>query len=117
MYPSCGNYEEARQTTYEQCIKAFDEFELLIPWKNEIWITESGVLPYWQFLELPENYTISNLSDTERTIEPQCLFYRALFNCKFSQQAKVVIPWFTESWNYDDTVEMWEFIRHIIKNI
>ena len=116
MYPSCGNFAEARHTTYEQCIKAFNEFELLIPWKKEIWLTESGVLPYWQFLELPENYTIANLSDKERTIDPQRLFYRALFNCKLSQQAEIIIPWYTESWNYDDTVEMWEVIRHIIKN-
>ena len=116
MYPSCGSFSEARHTSYEQCIQAFNEFELLIHWKKELWITESGVLPYWQFLELPESYTVSNLTDLERTIDGQRLFYRALLNCKMAQQAEIIIPWYTESWNYDDTIEMWDVIGHIIKN-
>jgi hypothetical protein len=116
MYPSCGNYAEAKSTTYEKCIKAFNEFQLTIPWEKELWLTESGVLPYWQFLELPENYNVSNLTDTERTINPQRLFYRALHNSNFADRVKVVIPWYTESWMYDDTLDMWNVIKNIIAN-
>lgn len=116
MYPSCGSFAEAKSTTYEQCIKAFDEFTLTIPWTNEIWLTESGVLPYWQFLELPESYSVTPLTDTTRTPEPQKLFYRALFNSNFAKEAIKVIPWYTESWMYDNTLEMWSYIKNILTN-
>jgi hypothetical protein len=116
MYPSCGSFDEAKNTTYEKCIKAFNDFQLTIPWQKELWLTESGVLPYWQFLELPENYDTTKLSDTTKTIDPQRLFYRALFNSNFANRAKVVIPWYTESWMDDVTLGMWNVMKNIIKN-
>ncbi|WP_058301695.1 hypothetical protein [Gorillibacterium timonense] len=116
MYPSCGCFSEVKQTTYDQCLQAFNNLLLTIPWEKEIWVTESGVLPFWQFLELPENYNLSNLTDTTRTIDPQRLFYRALFNSDFANRARVIIPWYTESWMYEDTVGMWDVIKNIITN-
>jgi hypothetical protein len=115
MYPSCGSFVEAKSTTYEQCIKAFNEFTLTIPWTNEMWLTESGVLPYWQFLELPESYSVIPLTDTTRTSEPQKLFYRALANSNIAKEATKVIPWYTESWLYTETLDMWDVIKNIIQ--
>lgn len=114
MYPSCGSYDGSKNTTYEQCLISFNDFELLIPWEKEIWVTESGVLPFWQFLELPESYNLDLLTDKNRTIEPQIIFYKALFNCNMYSKAKKIIPWYTESWVYDDTIKIWDYLKNII---
>lgn len=116
MYPSCGSFEEAKNTTYEQCLKAFNDFQLTIPWQKELWLTESGVLPYWQFLELPESYILTPLTDQTRTIDPQRLFYRALFNSNFANRAKVIVPFYTESWMNTDTLDMWNVMKNIMTN-
>ena len=97
LYPSCGSYTDSKNCSYDKVLEAFNSPTNMIPWTKDIWITESGVLPYWQFLELPEGYDLSKLSDTTRTTEPQALFYKALSKCNLAQKAKKICPWYLES--------------------
>lgn len=116
MYPSCTSYNNANQCTYDRVINAFNALGLDPNITKEIWITESGVLPYWQMLELPENYIFSKLSDTTFTIEPQRMFYRALSECDTAQKAAKIIPWYLESGKADNQHRLFDLLKNIIKN-
>ena len=97
LYPSCSSYTDSKNCSFDKVLEAFNSPENMIPWTKEMWITESGVLPYWQFLELPEGYDLSLLTDTTRTTEPQAIFYKALSKCNLAQKVKKICPWFLES--------------------
>lgn len=116
LYPSVSTFIDSSYCNYENVINAFNSPNFICPWKKETWITESGVLPYWQFMELPENYNIANLTDATRTTEPQKLFYRALANCNISQKANKIIPWFLESGMSDTNHELFDILKNIITN-
>lgn len=115
IYPSCGNRENIKLTTYEQCIEAFNNLSIRPKWQKDLWITESGVLPFWGFLESPEKYSVDLLADKTRTIAPQKLFYKALLQSNIFNRVSTVIPWYTESWQYEDTLKMWEIFGGFIK--
>lgn len=114
MYPSCTTFDNSSMCNYENVIDAFNNPQFVCPWNKEIWITESGVLPYWQFMEWPENYDTSKLTDTTFDVEPQRIFFRALANCNMAQRAVKVIPWFLESGISDTNHTLF---RDILKNI
>lgn len=114
MYPSCTTFDNPSNCRYENVLNSFNNPQFVCPWTKEIWITESGVLPYWQFLEYPENWGLSKLTDTTFTVEPQRIFFRALANCDMAQRAVKVIPWFLESGISDPNHTLF---RDILKNI
>lgn len=114
MYPSCSSFSNPSICNYEKVIGAFNNPTFICPWTKEIWITESGVLPYWQFMELPENYVISKLTDNTFTTEPQKIFFKALNNCNMAQRATKIIPWFLESGMSDPNHELFDILNNII---
>lgn len=114
MYPSCSTYVDSANCTYERVLNAFNEPSFLLNWNKEIWLTESGVLPYWQMMELPENYDYSVLTDRTRTCEPQYLFFRALNNCNFAQRCKKIVPWYLESGMSDPKHELFDILHDIM---
>ena len=114
IYPSVSTFIDSAYCNYENVINAFNYPNFICPWKKEIWITESGVLPYWQFMELPENYRVSNLTDLTKTTEPQKLFYRALANSNIAQKANKIIPWYIESGMSDENHELFDILKNII---
>lgn len=114
LYPSCSSYTDAKNCSFDKVLNAFNNPSNLIPWTKDIWITESGVLPYWQFLELPEGYDLSKLTDTTKTTDPQRLFYNALDKCNLSQRAIKICPWFLESGMTQETEILF---TDILKNI
>ena len=116
MYPSCSSYSNSANCSYDKVINAFNNPTFICPWTKEIWITESGVLPYWQMLELPENYNLNVLNDKTFNTEPQKIFFRALNNCNMAQRATKVIPWFLESGMSDQNHELFNILENIIKN-
>lgn len=115
IYPMCSNFNEASNCSYEKVLEAFNNPSLIIPWTKEIWITESGVLPYWQFMNSPEQYNLSLLTDNTFNINPQYIFYRALSECNISQKARKIIPWFIESGMSDPNHELFDILENIIK--
>ncbi len=116
VYPSCSSYNDAPLCDYEKVLEAFNNPKFLLPWKKEIWVTESGVLPYWQMMELPENYDSTLLTDTTKTTEPQYLFYRALNESNIAKMAKKIIPWYIESGMSDENHELFDILENIITN-
>lgn len=116
MYPSCSGFSDSANCSYDKVLNAFNQPTFILPWTKEIWLTESGVLPYWQMMELPENYNISTLTDTTRTTAPQYLFYRALANCNFAQRCTKIIPWYIESGMSDEKHELFDILNNIITN-
>ena len=114
IYPSCTSFSDSKNCSFDKVLDAFNSLKNMIPWTKELWITESGVLPYWQFLELPEGYNLSLLTDTTKTTEPQRLFFTALDKCDLSQKANKICPWFLESGMSNDTEELF---TNILKNI
>ena len=95
MYPICAQYNN---TVIDETVihEAFNR-RMFIPWDKELWITECGVLPYMQFLNNPERYTIEKLTDTSKTIEGQKAFYKELSKCNTAVRATHIIPWYMES--------------------
>jgi hypothetical protein len=116
MYPSVSSFSNPSNCSYDKVINAFNNPTFICPWTKEIWITESGVLPYWQMLELPENYRLNVLTDKTFNTEPQKIFFRALNNCNMAQRATKVIPWFLESGMSDTKHELFDILENIIKN-
>lgn len=114
IYPSCTSFSDSKNCSFDKVLDSFNSLKNMIPWTKEMWITESGVLPYWQFLELPEGYNLSLLTDTTKTIEPQRIFFTALDKCDLSQKANKICPWFLESGMSNDTEELF---TDILKNI
>ena len=114
LYPSCTAFTDSKNCSFDKVLEAFNNPTNIIPWTKDIWITESGVLPYWQFLELPEGYDLSKLSDTTKTTDPQRLFYNALDKCNLSQRAIKICPWFLESGMTQETENLF---TDILKNI
>lgn len=114
MYPSCSSYNDASNCNYDKVIEAFNRYQFIGQWTKEIWITESGVLPYWQMMEFPENYLKSKLTDDEFNTLPQVMFYNALDNCNMSKRVTKIIPWFLESGMSDENHEMFNILRKII---
>lgn len=115
VYPPVGSYSKASITKYDTIITAFNKPAFLIPWSKKLWITESGVLPYWQFLEDPDNFDITKLTDTKITIEPQRLFYTALKESNIAKRASKIIPWFLESGMNSNNYELFNVFDNIIK--
>lgn len=114
IYPSISSYNDAKNVTFEKVLEAFNRPEYTIPWYKEIWITESGVLPYWQFLELPESYHTELLTDTTKSIEPQRLFFNGLKNCNLSKKAVKICPWYLESAMTEQTYVLFDILKEII---
>ena len=115
MYPTCSSYSNPSNCRYDKVIDSFNKPDLILPWNKEIWITESGVLPYWQFMNNPENYDQTLLTDRTFTTDPQKIFYRALNNCNMAQKATKIIPFFIESGMSDPTHELFDILENIIK--
>lgn len=116
MYPSVSSFSNPSNCSYDKVINAFNNPTFICPWTKEIWITESGVLPYWQMMELPENWLLDKLTDKTFTTEPQKIFFRALNNCNMAQRATKIIPWFIESGMSDPNHELFDILENIIKN-
>lgn len=116
VYPSVSTFIDSSYCNYDNVINAFNNPTFICPWKKEIWITECGVLPYWQFMELPEGYNVSYLTDLTKTTEPQKLFYRALANSNIAQKANKIIPWYLESGMSDEKHELFDILKNIILN-
>lgn len=116
IYPSVSSFSNPSNCSYDKVINAFNNPTFICPWTKELWITESGVLPYWQMMELPENYNLNVLTDKTFNTEPQKIFFRALNNCNMAQRATKVIPWFLESGMSDTKHELFDILENIIKN-
>lgn len=116
MYPSVSSFSNPSNCSYDKVINSFNNPTFICPWTKEIWITESGVLPYWQMMELPENYLHDKLTDKTFNTEPQKIFFRALNNCNMAQRATKIIPWFIESGMSDPKHELFDILENIIKN-
>ena len=114
MYPSGTTYVDSSFCNYENVIDSFNNPQFICPWNKEIWITESGVLPFWQFLSHPESYDTTKLTDTTLTVEPQRIFFRALNNCNMAQKAIKIIPWFMESGMSEPNHELFNIFKNII---
>ena len=115
IYPSCATFENAKLTTYDKVLNAFNNPSYNLNWIKEIWITESGVLPYWQFLENPANYNLELLTDTTKSFEPQRIFFRSLADCDLAKQVIKICPWFLESGM--TLTDNYVLFRDILKNI
>ena len=114
MYPICAQYNN---TVIDETVihEAFNR-RMIIPWDKELWITECGVLPYLQFLNNPEQYSLDKLSDTNKNIEGQKAFYKELSKCNTAVRATHIVPWYMESFmdaslNY----QMFNEFKSIIK--
>ena len=115
MYPHCAQFNNP--IIDETVINEAFNRRMIIPWDKELWITECGVLPYLQFLNNPEQYSLSKLSDTSKTIEGQKAFYKELSKCNMATRATHIIPWYMESFmdaslNY----EMFDEFKNIIES-
>lgn len=115
VYPSCGNYSEPKNVDYEKIKSSFNLPPFVLKWSKDLWITESGVLPYWQMLELPESWNTSLLTDVTKDTTPQKLFFKALDESDIAERADKIIPWYTESGMSDENHELFNILKSIIK--
>lgn len=115
VYPSCGSYSDAKNVDYEKIKSSFNLPPFVLKWFKDLWITESGVLPYWQMLELPESWNVSLLTDTTKDTTPQKLFFKALNESDIAKRADKIIPWYTESGMSDENHELFKILKSIIK--
>ena len=115
VYPSCSSFGNADNISYDKVLNSFNVPSFLQDWQKEIWVTESGVLPYWQMLELPENWDVTKLTNQTKTVAPQRLFYKALSESNIAKLATRIVPWFVESGMSDEKHELFEVLKSIMK--
>lgn len=115
VYPSCGNYQDYKNVEFAKIKSSFNIPPFLLNWNKELWVTESGVLPYWQMLELPESWNTALLSDTTKDTTPQKLFLKGLAESDIAERADKIVPWYVESGMSDTNHELFNILRTIMK--
>jgi hypothetical protein len=78
---------------------------------KKVVISETGILPYMEFLEQPSLYRIQDYATQTPTVDAQKMFFYGLLNKLNLNVVDGIYFWFTESWT-DETID---FISQYIK--